>query len=387
MTWLAVAVFLFGFAVLLVWGIAGTIHTRVHGPAFITYLDAELTEVVAQGSGTLTSLTVDQGDEVERGDILGFVTNPVLSARLAESRRVVADSLATIERYEETMAAELAEFDRLQALRRAAMESQLAQASEMAEAFGQRLDSNQDLYDRGFAVVQMVDELRTQYFQAKQEIETVKNELAQLALDREERKTQWDQRILDLEARHSELLATVRELEEDVAQTETIYSPATGEVAPILVTNGTHLNAGDPVLTIVRPSATLEVMAFVDATDAKLIQMGMPVWISPTTYPEEEYGTILGQVTDISKFPLSAEALFAILQNRDLASQFLQESAPLLVSIEMQRDPDGGLAWTSRQTTPIEITAGTLASVSVVVREQAPISLVIPTLKEWTGLQ
>ncbi|MEX0348164.1 MAG: NHLP bacteriocin system secretion protein [Paracoccaceae bacterium] len=387
LTWVLVSALLFGFAVLLAWGIKGTIQTRVLGPAFIVYQDTELTEVVALGSGTLTELYVDQGDIVEAGDVLASVSNPGLVGRLEHARLLADEAAQSIEDYKTMRDTELEEFDRLQGLQRAAMDSKLEHTKEMADAFESRLTGNEHLLERGFTNVASVDELRSQYFVARQEIESVKNDIAQLDLNREERVTNWRQRILDLERNHSELTVQVIELEDMVAETETIYAPVAGEVSPILVAQGAYLDAGRPVMSIIKPNAHLDTLAFINAGQAKLVTPGMGVRISPASYQQEEYGTVRGTVQDVSRFPLSSEALFAILQNQNLVNQFVQEGAPLLVRISMDRDESGDLIWTTANASDTELSAGTLASVSVTVREQAPITLLLPTLKSWVGVQ
>lgn len=387
MSWVLLCVLLLGFGALVAWGVGGTIQTRVIGPAFVVYQDAEVTEVVALGDGTLTRLKVGQGEVVEAGDILGTVSNPSLDGRLEQTRLLAQEAAQSVADNKAMMESELTEFDRLQGLQRVAMESKLEQTQEMVEAFESRLTGNEKLLERGITNVASVDEMRSQYFQARQEIESVNNDIAQLDLNREERVTSWRQRMLDLERRQSELNVQVRELEDAVAQTETIYAPASGEVSPIVVAQGAYLDAGRPVMSIIQPNAQLETLAFISANQAKLITPGMTVRVSPTTYQQEEYGTLLGTVEDVSKFPLSSDALMAILQNQNLVNQFVQEGAPLLVRISMDRDAQGDLIWTSANGADAELTAGTLASVSVIVREQAPITLLLPTLKSWVGVQ
>lgn len=386
MTWLLVVVLLFGFGVVIAWTMAGTIYTTVRGPAFIVYEDTELTEVAAPGSGTLAKLIVQQGDMVTAGTVVATVLNPGLTKRLEEARRLTDEAQYAINDHLAAQTTELAGYDRLQALRREAMESRLERATELTEARHKRLTDHEELLAKGHTVVAKFEEIRTEYIQSKQEMEAVRNEIAELSLEREERVIQWEQRTHELEVRHSERLANVHELEDELERTSTIQTPVSGEVSTITAIEGSHLNAGEPVLRVIKPRANLDTLAFLNSADAKLVEPGMPVWISPATYKREEHGTIVGMVTDVSRFPISAEALFATLQNPDLVNQFMQGGAPLLAKVEMQHTPDGALVWTSEKSTPNDVTAGTLADVAVVVREQAPITLVLPTVKRWVGL-
>ena len=115
----------------LAWGVFGSVPTRVIGPAFINYENAQLTEVVALGSGTLVSIEVAPGDRVERGDVLGRMENPTVAAQLAEARRLQNQVTTQISEYERSRDKELSEFDALQQIHRGSLENQLTDAQEV----------------------------------------------------------------------------------------------------------------------------------------------------------------------------------------------------------------------------------------------------------------
>lgn len=386
MSWVLVALLLFGAAAALTWGILGTVPTRVIGPAFISYENARITEVVARGSGTLVSVEVAPGDLVEAGDVLGRMENPTVVAQLAEARRVQDQVQQQIAEYERSRDAELAEFDGLQQIRRDALDAQLKDAEEVAQALETRLRHNEDLLEKGITNVAAVDDLRAQFYQARQSIARISTEIAQLALDRDQRVTRWTQEILTLETRQAEQSGRVAELEEEMALIGEITAPMAGEVVTTLAATGTHLNRGETAFALVTPNAQLEALAFLGAAEAKRIEPGMTVRLSPTTVRREEYGTVRGTVVSVSPFPLSSAAVQALVTNPNLADEFVAGGPPLLVRVALDRTGDGGLEWTTSRTPPVDITAGTLASASVVVADNAPVSLILPTLRRWTGL-
>jgi HlyD family secretion protein len=78
----------------------------------------------------------------------------------------------------------------------------------------------------------------------------------------------------------------------------------------------------------------------------------------------------------------------AVLDNPDLVKSFAA-SGPLLalnVSLRIDKRTKSGFRWSSKGGPDIKVTLGTLASAQVIVREQPPITLVIPALKKFFGL-
>lgn len=386
MTWALVAVLIFAVGASLAWSMLGAVYTRVTGPAFIVYDEPEIAEIVATGSGTLVQIEVQQGDHIFVGSILADLSNPGLAARLTQARRIANEFQEIIKKYEAARDSELVEYDRLQSQRRATLETRLGHVEESTKAFQERLKNREDLFSRGATNVTAVDDMRTLYFKSRQDIDIVKDEIERLSLERQEKATLWKQKILDLGVRHTQQMATVHELEHELELTEKIRSPRRGEVSEVLAPLGAHVSTGQVLFTVVRPRAELEALGFLSAADAKLVKLGMRVQISPSTAKKEEYGTIVGYVKEVSNFPMSTEALFAILRNRELAATFSRSGAPLVVKIEFEHK-DGKIVWSSNSPPPFELSAGTLAVASVVVHEQAPITLLLPTLKRWFGLQ
>ncbi|MBX6743336.1 MAG: hypothetical protein IRY87_14980 [Acetobacteraceae bacterium] len=111
--------------------------------------------------------------------------------------------------------------------------------------------------------------------------------------------------------------------------------------------------------------------------------------LSPTTARREEYGALLGTVSAVSPVPLTQQEVADLLSSPDLARQFAGEQAPILVRVRLRRDVSAGpnaYAWTSRKGQEVVLDNGLLVTADVTVRAAAPIELVIPALRRWTGL-
>jgi HlyD family secretion protein len=74
--------------------------------------------------------------------------------------------------------------------------------------------------------------------------------------------------------------------------------------------------------------------------------------------------------------------LSALLQNDQLASFFSSEGPPIQVVIDVDEDSSrpSGFRWDVGDGPPFAITAGTLAKVRITLKEQAPISVLLPSL-------
>ena len=159
----------------------------------------------------------------------------------------------------------------------------------------------------------------------------------------------------------------------------------------------TEVNVGDAIL-LIEPTGTeagtLEAILYVSAATGKQIKVKgdgpeMVAHISPGGVKREEFGSMIGVVSFVAKVPTSKPAMEARLGDKDLAEKLTQEiGLPLEVRISLipTQDTPSGYEWTSSHGPETVITAGTLCSGSVTVKQQRPIELLIPFIKKRLGL-
>jgi HlyD family secretion protein len=77
--------------------------------------------------------------------------------------------------------------------------------------------------------------------------------------------------------------------------------------------------------------------------------------------------------------------MMRILGNDQLAQSLSQGGAPitLTVALRTSEKTESGYAWSSGDGPPLKLQSGTLAGITVVVRRQAPVTLVLPFLKKF----
>jgi len=92
-------------------------------------------------------------------------------------------------------------------------------------------------------------------------------------------------------------------------------------------------------------------------------------------------------VISVSPFPSTAKGMESILQNEKLVSEFLEEGSPIAIRaiLTPNKNNPSGYEWTSSDGPESLISAGTLVKAMITVKEQKPISLLIPAAKKLIG--
>jgi len=213
-------------------------------------------------------------------------------------------------------------------------------------------------------------------------------ELGGLELERLEEEQRLDQQ---LEAQRSELRdldLELRELRASLEENVRVVSPHAGRVLELTVDRGDVVSPGTPILTMEVSSEELIAVLFVPADIGKQVRSGMEVRVSPSNVKREEYGYMVGRVTRAAEFPATTRGMLRLLANEELVSRLMEAGPAIRVDVALVEDPatPTGYRWSSSTGPPLEITSGTLATGSVVVREDRPITLVIPTLRSVLGV-
>lgn len=170
-----------------------------------------------------------------------------------------------------------------------------------------------------------------------------------------------------------------------------VVSTVRGRVIEILTSPGIVLNVGDPVVSLESLDDTTVAYVYVTDAEGKQITPGMEVQISPVTVDASQYGYLIGTVRSVSEFPVTLRGLENLLQNEQLANEFLDDGPVLQVLVELKADSStaSGFAWSSSSGPPFELSDGTLASGSIVIDRQQPVQLVLPRFAviAWLGVE
>jgi HlyD family secretion protein len=215
-----------------------------------------------------------------------------------------------------------------------------------------------------------------------------RQELDSLELKGLEATQQTGQELETLERALHDLELEDRELRARLAESLQIVSHRAGRVLELLVDRGDVVSPGTPILSLEVVSEELEAVLFVPASAGKRVRPGMTVRVSPSTVKREEFGSMLGKVSWAAGFPATRRGMTRQLGNEELVAKLVEAGPLIQVNVSLAHDPatPTGYRWSSSRGPNLEISSGTLASGSIIVQEDRPISLVIPTLREKLGV-
>ncbi|MEH1830128.1 MAG: NHLP bacteriocin system secretion protein [Nostoc sp.] len=432
--------------VALVWSIFGRLPITVTGQA-ILLRPRRVVQFQSPSSGQLQTLNIQAGMEVKRGQAIGTIDQSQLQGQLRQQKEKLAALLsqtrerATLQQQQQGLqqrnlqqqrrilekslsdAQALAPVLREQGLNsiqknRAGLTLRLSQLQKQLPVSQERVTRRESLLAAGAISQDTLLQVQQEYFDRVTQITDLEAQLQQLRLKELETQQQYlqnqtyikqnqaqledltSQEIKQLQQQKEQVFTDknqVDEVKRQIAQLELqlssqgkIVSPYDGRVLEVTTTPGQIIQAGSLIGSIQaeNPAEPLVSLAFFPDRDGKQIQAGMAAQITPSTTKREQFGGIIGKVSDVTPYPVGLENVRAMVGNTELAQQLAGSSAPVQVAIQLTPDSTtfSGYQWSSSRGPQQNLSSGTTASVQVRTGEIAPIAYVIPLFRSWTGI-
>lgn len=389
--WIALWTTVFLLAGGVAWGIFGRIPSRVSGDGILLPAGG-ISVVTSPANGRLASLEVAPGDQVDSGQVVATLAQPELEQQLANAR----ENLARAERrrgLEGQLQSRDTEFA-LSALEHdmAAAEAKLETLSGEVERKRRRVEAQETLRADGLITEDTLAGARLELDQAKNDVIAANADLERLREQRVKTRLSHSGEQQQLDQQIDEARQQVKVLEKQLEESSNVLAVHEGEVVELMSDVGELLAAGAPLVAIERAASEsgtggLELIAYVSALESHQLQPGMRAEIVPSTIKQEEYGSLLGRVTSVAEIPATQSDMMDVLGNQPLVTRLSGDGLPVEVRAELIEDAStpSGYRWTSGSGPPMQFHSGILASVSVVVRQRAPITQVIPRLEKVLG--
>ncbi len=369
----------------LAWGVWGSIPTEATGEGI---LQRGVSNLESPGAGQIEEVLVRVGDFVHKGQAVAQIRQDELQRQIVDTQAKLDDlrnDLRERQRYSQ-------EQERLRARdleqERDNLELSIRTLETDIDLLSRRLDDQQDLLKDGLVTKQTVVATQQELSDKNQQLKAKSLELNGLESKRLESTQQLAQELETRERALRDVESQSRELQAKLRESRQIVSPYDGRVLERLVDRGAVISPGTPILRLEEMTEDLVAILFVPASAGKQARPGMLVRVSPSTVKREEYGSILGEVTWAAEFPATQLGMNRQLRNEALVAK-LMEAGPLIeVDVKLMRDAatPTGYRWSSSRGPNLKISSGTLTSGSIIVKEDRPISLVIPTLREKLGI-
>jgi hypothetical protein len=176
-----------------------------------------------------------------------------------------------------------------------------------------------------------------------------------------------------------EVLGTITSGEGASASSTPIVSPATGTLIEVNDVTGSYVDPGQNVATIEPSGKPLVVYAYLPAEVASTLVRGVPANVTFGAGIGATFGYVKGVVASVSRYPVSAEHLDAVLGDTGLAAQVLKLGAvkEVVVALVPSAATPSRLTWASGAGPPAAVPPGVPASLQFIVGSHRPINDVI----------
>ncbi|MEG3969637.1 NHLP bacteriocin system secretion protein [Microcoleus sp. T2B6] len=181
-------------------------------------------------------------------------------------------------------------------------------------------------------------------------------------------------------------------LEQQLTENSRILSSQDGCILEVMATVGQVVQPGSRLgnMRVGREEKLGLAIAYFPIKDGKQIKPEMMISITPDTVQRERFGGIVGKVTAVSPLPVTAEGTAALIGNSEVAKNLTGETGAAIqvtVNLETEERNPTGYKWSSSKGPNSKITPGTTATVRVTIEEQAPITFLLPFLRELVGMK
>lgn len=373
-----------------VWGLFGSIPSKVNGPCILIRLGG-VSEIVAPGAGRIADISVDFGDNVREGqmiarierlDVLDQIRSSEAKLHELKAQEVKLKSINLLSAEQQTAYLQDAEKN---------LNNRIRSGEERLRTLEEKMQTQGKLLEQGLITQQALLATRQENVNVKQEIDNQRNEIRQLGVRRIDSYKQIQNELTSLSIQISEASRNLASQMRGANESSLVYSPYNGRILEIRLSENALVSAGTPILSIEQTGANatdLEARIYIAPLDGKKIKTNMDVQISPSTVKREEFGFMLGKVKTVADFPSTQQGMLRILKNEQLVQQLAAGTAPIAVQADLI--PSGGTVsgykWSSPKGPESKIESGTLCSATITVKKQRPISLVLPILREYLGV-
>ena len=188
----------------------------------------------------------------------------------------------------------------------------------------------------------------------------------------------------------TEVERNIAQLEQRLGENGKIISQQAGCVLEITASVGQIVSPGSPIATINTQGEAGKMLAitYFPIKDGKKIKPGMPIQITPDIVKRERFGGIVGKVVSVSSFPITPQGAALVVGSSELVNKLTAGEPRIEVTAELELDKStpSGYRWSSSKGPKMPISPGTTSIAHVQVEQFAPITFVLPFLREWTGI-
>ncbi len=387
-TWIALVGLGLGLAFLILWGVFGSVPTNVPAKGILITQGGRVVPAMSPAAGVVDRVLVAVGDRVAKGQVVARIRQDETRQRLGHARQVLSEKSDDLRARRGVLEQELQATLATIAQRQAALEQSAAATRDRIAYLDQQVRNRQEMLGLGFATADAVQAAQNELSRARRELADAQAQIGAARAEAMQARLNTDREIRQLSENVANANRRADELSTEISLASEVVAPADGRVNEIMLADGAVVAVGQPLVSIESAGSRLQAVVYVPTEHGKKVRPGMTVRVAPSTVKKEEVGTLLGRVAQVTPFPATRAGIAAVVQNETLVEDFVRKGAPFEARIDLvPADTPSGYGWTSGDGPPIDLTSGTTVEAAVAVREQRPISLILPFLRRAIGVE
>ncbi len=370
----------------LIWGVLGSVPTKVEASGILIHR-AGLADVVGLGAGQVTSIEVDVGDFVRKGQVIAHLAQPELKEQIAGLNAQLRELQLGYEKSKQLEGQDTRLRAAASAQQQTTLQATIASTQQRKRELEERLEAQKRLYEKGLVTKEALQTTQDALRSAESSMHGMRADIEQVAVGRLSAARANDTELRQAELQIKETERQIRLLEQRLDQSSQVTSTYDGRVVEVRAMVGDVLGPGQPIVSLERTAEAggLEALLYIDSRQGKLLKPGMRVEISPSVARRERYGVLLGQVRTVEQFPSTRRGMMRVLHNEQLVDSFLTDTqgVPIAVRARLRVEPStpSGYRWSSRHGPNLKLTSGTRCTAALTTATQRPISLLFPILE------
>ncbi|MBK2026161.1 NHLP bacteriocin system secretion protein [Francisella philomiragia] len=371
----------------LIWGVFGTLNTKVYGTG-VVITEGGLEAVQSQFGGEISEIYIAENKHVNAGDVVAKIIIHPREAELKKLKNQLEIHRARLEKLDEETEIETAAVKNKYKFLRLKENFSLESKKKDYELKKWETQEFSKLLNKGAVSKLRYSDAMVEVNNLFASVNIIEKGLPLLDVNERIELAQKKVEQVDDRKEFDILAGQIESIENQLMKDSTIKSKYTGMASSYFYAPGDYIREGDVIGMIDPDNHGVVVYAMFASDDGKKIVVGSKAYISPSTVNKEKYGTMVGTVTKVTRYPVTSKAMENYFQSDSLVKKFSKIDSPIGVEIYLDRDEStvSGYKWTNGKGPAIEITRGTSVSASVTVKKEAPVELLIPFLRKITGI-
>ena len=389
--WLALSVVFVALATGIGWAVFGRVSTKLNVTGVV--LGGEVHEVVATSQGQLMKLQVRIGDKVEKGAVIATVQQPELVQQIEDAKATLSERKLDMAKLLSYGSKGTMLEGELMSQNRVSIQGEVEAEKKKLSFLSNQLESDVNLLEKGLIVKAQVANTKQQIDASKNTIERLKVQMAEVSNRQHDAGYGMQQKITLQKQQIAEAERNLQFLTERYDTQSNIKSPYGGEVVEVLTDAGVMVGPGTPLFKLKNQNrgeqlAQLTGVLYIPSQDGKKIKRDMDAFVVPSTVQPQEYGFIKGKVTYVSDFPITQQGMMTSVKNDQLAKGLLAMGPLFEVHVAFEKDTKSysGFKWTSAKGPDIAIKEGTSCMGQITIKQENPITIVVPAFKKFFNL-